>query len=384
MGPVKRIAEKYSRYHFRIFDRTKRSLITGIDRLITFIISKSYVPHKNRDFSKILVIRNDGMGDFILSIPAMHTLRKHFPKAFITLIAGRWVQEIARETEIFNEIIPFGYGLQKYTEGGSETGHNFISLLKLVPVIRKRKFGLGIDMRGDFRLRLFLYLCGIPRRVSFDIGGFESLLTEIVRFDEDSLERTMFEKLISYICGGNTIKHSYFPYTPQELSQTLKQQVILVCPSSRWASKMWPIKHYRDVIEYLLAKFPDVYIKICVPSWEADRFNDLVFTNRTSFLFEASWKRLMLLIKRTVLVITSDGPFVHIADAAGTPVVALFGPVDPQRFGSTNPRSINLRGINKTCLDCKYTICNHPEISCMDRISVQQVISSCLKVIGVR
>ena len=56
---------------------------------------------------KILLVRNDGIGDFVLSLPALNAMRQHFPRAKITAFIPSWQKELALASRIFDEVIIF-------------------------------------------------------------------------------------------------------------------------------------------------------------------------------------------------------------------------------------------------------------------------------------
>ena len=62
----------------------------------------------------------------------------------------------------------------------------------------------------------------------------------------------------------------------------------------------------------------------------------------------------------------------HIAATMGTPVVALFGPTYPQRWG---PRGGPAQVINKglDCRACYHPTCLRGDESCMQQITVDEV-----------
>ena len=56
---------------------------------------------------RILVIRTDRMGDFLLNIPVIKSLRKNFPRSFIAVMAKPEVAEIIEKDACIDEIITY-------------------------------------------------------------------------------------------------------------------------------------------------------------------------------------------------------------------------------------------------------------------------------------
>ena len=51
-----------------------------------------------KKIKKFLILRSDGLGDFIMSLPALHSLRSEFPNASITIFTGSWQAELAEKS----------------------------------------------------------------------------------------------------------------------------------------------------------------------------------------------------------------------------------------------------------------------------------------------
>ncbi|MFN7312009.1 MAG: glycosyltransferase family 9 protein [Bacteroidota bacterium] len=76
--------------------------------------------------------------------------------------------------------------------------------------------------------------------------------------------------------------------------------------------------------------------------------------------------------KATLYVGNESGPL-HIAAVSGTTAIGLFGPGEPFVFYPWGPKTAYLHHI-LPCNPCNQTHCIHPESPCITRISVQEVI----------
>lgn len=91
-------------------------------------------------------------------------------------------------------------------------------------------------------------------------------------------------------------------------------------------------------------------------------------------------RQLGALMERAGLVITNDSAALHVAGAAGAPVLALFGPTDPAKYGPTGPRG---RVIQRQlfCVPCEVSLCRfHHE--CMRFISSDDVYDAAKVMLG--
>jgi ADP-heptose:LPS heptosyltransferase len=86
-------------------------------------------------------------------------------------------------------------------------------------------------------------------------------------------------------------------------------------------------------------------------------------------------------LRRARAFVGNDNGPMHIAAALGTPVVALFGPSDPQEWG---PRGAGHRVIYKEgyCTPCIHPRCVRGEQNCLRVITVDEVAEAVRALIG--
>ena len=91
-----------------------------------------------------------------------------------------------------------------------------------------------------------------------------------------------------------------------------------------------------------------------------------------------------LMAELDVLITSDTGPM-HLAAAMGTPVVALFGPANPARYGPLAPVQRVLR-VDLPCSPCGQVRlpperCRGHVPDCMDGISVTSVVAAVMEVL---
>jgi ADP-heptose:LPS heptosyltransferase len=90
------------------------------------------------------------------------------------------------------------------------------------------------------------------------------------------------------------------------------------------------------------------------------------------------------LLELAALLVTNDTGPLHLADVLGVPVVGLFGPNTPHRYGPRGPRSLALFADLpcSPCLDdrlAKSSACRDPR--CMTALAVPAVLGACLRLL---
>jgi ADP-heptose:LPS heptosyltransferase len=102
---------------------------------------------------KILVIRNDKLGDFMLAWPALAMLRKNLPKAHVAMLLPSYTAPLAEACVYIDEII-----VDSKLEGDVRNGFALAKLLK------PKKFDVVITLFSRFDTGLGVWLAGISRR----------------------------------------------------------------------------------------------------------------------------------------------------------------------------------------------------------------------------
>ena len=107
----------------------------------------------NKSPEKILVVRNDKLGDFMLSWPSFAALKQAFPNARIVALVPNYTKPIAELCPWIDEI------LIDPTENAGLKG--FFKLLKRT---RQHRFDLMVTLFSTTRIGLLGLLAGIPQR----------------------------------------------------------------------------------------------------------------------------------------------------------------------------------------------------------------------------
>jgi len=103
---------------------------------------------------KILVIRNDKLGDFMLAWPAISLLKRHYPEASITALVPAYTRPMAELCTWIDDIIID----DKHVSVVSDAIH-------LSRLIKNGQFDVSISMFSEMRTAMALWLAGVPVRV---------------------------------------------------------------------------------------------------------------------------------------------------------------------------------------------------------------------------
>lgn len=318
----------------------------------------------------VLVRAPNWVGDTILSIPMLRALRARFPQATIGLTGpaahliapGPWV----------DRLLPTPPPWPRWPGW--------------LRAIRRERFDLAVILPNSFQSALAIRLAGVPRRIGYAADGRSWLLTEALPRPKGLHQAEAYLGLLSALGVASPALALDYPVRGETEAEAnrLWQGVGLggkptvgihlgaaFGPSKRW----WP-ERYATLSDRLRSRHGVDVVFFGSPGerqlWQGiEKRLDLP---APSLVGQDRLELLPALLRRCRVLVSGDTGAMHLAAAAGVPVVALFGPTDPRL---TRPLGEGHTVIWKhvPCAPCFLPRCpiDHP---CMGEISVDEVESA--------
>lgn len=105
--------------------------------------------------NKILVVRNDKIGDFVLAFPALALLKRSLPGVEVCALVPEYTRELAEQCEWIDRVV--------LDPSGPHTARRFHDTLRL---LRREKFDAVISLFSTTRVGLAAALARVPIRVA--------------------------------------------------------------------------------------------------------------------------------------------------------------------------------------------------------------------------
>lgn len=332
----------------------------------------------NSEIKKILAINFGGIGDEILFLPTLISLKKEFPHASITLALEPRSKGIKDLTNIINEVFLADIkSKNKYSE-----------LLKLILFARKNKFDLAVTAGGNKFMSIILALTGIKNRYGYNTGKLsELLLTKAIPLNKNQYACAMYHDLVSAVTENKT-------FLPEIQIETFEKDAntVLIHPGVSKLSvnlgmiKTVPASTWAETIDLLISKGKKVMLaggpddKDCIETIrntinckENPNFSD--YYGKTKNLVE-----LAQLISRAEIFLCSDSAPLHIAVALKTKTFVIFGATDYKKLipesELVTPIMSNDNCSLKPCLwERRQTTCE--KLACLN-ITAEQIAQTIL------
>jgi lipopolysaccharide heptosyltransferase II len=334
------------------------------------------------DIKKILVINLGGIGDLLLSSPALEALKRRFPQARYDILATECASELLQGRALFDTFYFYKKGP--------------IHRLRLFYLLRKNRYDLAVNMRTMVSrvsaLKMFFLFRFLAAKVSagrdtqkrgwfFDVKIPESWPGDKGEMEYDiemvsALGATVFDRNINISIS----QESY-----QAVSILLERgninaddRLIGIHPGGE-SSRRWPAESFCRVIAGI-SKSGEFKFVITGGKQESGLARQLASVPGEPVLNLAgklNLNELAALISRCSLYISNDTGPMHIAAVLKTPLVALFGPGSLRRF---DPRNIFSQAAvlyqKAVCAPCNKMTCS--TMRCLKVIQPQAVLQAAL------
>lgn len=330
------------------------------------------------NINKIMIINLGGIGDVILSLPAVKAIRSRFPGATLEMVVAPRAADWLRSQKIADNV--YGFSSRVF------------AVMRLLIFLRRRRFDLCVNMRtmvsAASALKMRFLLAFIGGRVSagrdtdgrgafFDIRVPE---TNAGRKPEMEYDNDTARALGAGDPGGLPevdVAAEDIISAEKKLrdSGIMETEKFLIVVPGGMPSRRWPAERFRAVVKELAStsRFRVVVIgsaaEAAIVEYVAAAAPDKAVSAAGKFTVNELW----VLLRGASAVITNDTGPMHIAAVLRVPLVALFGPGDLMRY---DPRIIwpKARVIYKgrDRIICNSYHCRR--MSCLRAISVEEVL----------
>jgi heptosyltransferase-2 len=303
---------------------------------------------------RILVIEPWNIGDVVLATPLLRALRERYPKARISLLGKQHAQVILEESGLVDEVIiadlPWTASRNKYPLKAA----NLQRLRGLVRRLRAANFDVTVDARMDIRSNLLAALTKAPHRIGYAIGGGGWLLTRSLPANRrESHKIDDWLDLLPLLPGSGDERDPvgrlpHLAVSEEERARAAgslrsatrrSSPVIGYHPGGSHAAKRWPLTYFEKLIRELDDMIDGSHIVFLGPAdTEPEDVPNVAVVRRGSL------RDLMVEIASCDVLVCNDSGPMHLADALGVPVVAIFEIGNPQWYGPSGPRATVIVG----------------------------------------
>jgi len=291
----------------------------------------------------ILVVRTAYLGDVVMTLPMLRPLRQRFHDATLSFLTSPGARPLLENNPYVDEIItyaPFWFYPSKLRDYWA-----------LIRRLRKRRFDLVIEVRGDIREILALVAPLRARyKVGYDVGGGGYLLTHVVPYPELKHKVEYHLDIARYLgCDVDGEMDWGIRLTEGErervrgiLRETgIPRSFVCVHPGGRLPLKRWGGENFSRLCDRITQDLGLAVVLLGSPDERSlvAQISAGMRTRPFCLAGQLSLRELAGVLSEAALFVGNDSAPMHIAAAIRTPTVAIFGPsksVETRPYGDTH------------------------------------------------
>jgi heptosyltransferase-2 len=348
----------------------------------------SAIKERYKDVKGILVKGTNWVGDTIISFPAVHSLRRLFPQAHISVLAKSRLAELWKANTDIDEVIP--YTMLK------GVGRIFVEL-GIARRIKQKEIDLAVILPRSFSSAWMVFLGGIPHRIGYKGAARDWLLTEGIDRTPALLSK---HRMYYYLHLIERLGHCpSLPLPSLSLNgktedwadgflshNGLKGELLIgVNPGATYGeAKCWPPERFVEVGRRLVEDYgASILIFGSSRPIEKDLNASIaqgIGNGCLNLSGETSLLELASLLQQCRLLVTNDTGTMHVAAAVGTRVVAIFGPTDPRTTSPLGEGHVIVKN-DVPCSPCHRRVCLYKHHPCMAFVETDEVFEMVSKMI---
>lgn len=350
-----------------------KAVILAIRGILLRVISPFLFRARRRKFlddqiKRILIIRIDGIGDMVLTIPAIKALRQRFPSAHITVMTLEATKDLLRGALYIDEVIVYQKGLR----------------------LKELSFDLIFDFLDNYFLKpaLIAYSIKAKYRVGFDIKGRGVFFN--LRIPHPNDDRHYVDSMLDLVALVGARIDDRFPeliVPPSEQNKAVQflrdsniqegDRIVCIHPGAIHWTGRWPPELFARLADELIQK------KLAkVIFFGADYDIALIdqirmrIKEESLFYIGQPLQSVAALIQQSDMLICNNSGLLHVACALKVPTVSTMGPALPKKWWPVGSKNIVLRQESLLCIGCGKGYCRIKTHDCMRKITFEDMFEA--------
>jgi len=337
---------------------------------------------------RILIVKLGSIGDIVHTLPSLAAIRRALPNAEISWVVERRSIEILRDNPILDRLIEVD---TKALRRVLMSGETLRAPRQQLRRLRVSAFDLALDFQGLLKSATIARLSGARRIFGFSREGLREppsrfLLSRTVQVPK---QIHVIRKGLELVRGAlgvpvpESANELEFPIAvnpahereAQEAAREAGGNFAILNPGGGWPTKLWSAERFGILADELWSQ-RGLHSLVTYGPGEAELAQTVLRHSKSdkARAVSLSLKGFYALARHARVYIGGDTGPTHLAVAAGTPVVGLFGPTEWWRNGSPYADDICVERNEIDCReDCHRRACS--KWICMD-IEVGRVLEA--------
>lgn len=335
-------------------------------------------PKKDIQPFRIIIRGSNWLGDAIMSVPAVRTIKHGRIDAHVTVLTPAKLADVWKSVAEVDEVI---------TIDGEE---NVFDVARKI----RRNFDVAIVLPNSLRTALEPWLAGIPRRVGYPGHNRRRLLNSVLAPKKKKKKKESapprhqvhhYLALAEFVGADISKATAALGTSGARPAIAGRKPIIGLCPGAEYGpAKRWLPERFAETMR-LVYEATGCEWKIVGVAKDrpiADTIVAAAGVPATDLVGKTSLEELMAELRTCDLLLTNDTGTMHIAAFLGIPTVAVFGSTEPSLTGPLGPDHRVIRH-HVDCSPCFLRECPL-DFRCMKAIEVPEVVAAIKSALQVR
>ncbi|HWB13259.1 MAG TPA: glycosyltransferase family 9 protein [Pirellulales bacterium] len=374
------------------------AIVDFLGELLRAVLLKFPAGRNRQDAARaprsILLVQLDHLGDAVMTTAMLPALRQQWPAARIEVLAAPWNREVFEACGEVDQI--HVSRVNRFAPGWRPLWP--LALLRCGLRLRRGRFDLGIDVRGEMPLAAILWIAGVRRRVGWDCGGGGFLLTDCATYVAGRPEmesRLALMKLIGIDSPEWLRARAPWFAPPAGARSRVRDQLLRsnACGvpifvfhiGAGTAAKRWPASHWQELLGRAIVQYG---ASVVLVGGKGERpIADEVLGGKPwpgvqNWTGRVSVAEMAAVIQQADLFVGADSGPAHLAAAVGTPAVVLFSGTNRPRQWRPWGKRVAVARHAVVCSPCHLTKCPLADHPCMTGMTPEAVMRRIGVVLG--
>jgi heptosyltransferase-2 len=338
------------------------------------------------DNSHIAIIQTAFIGDIVLSLPVVQSIKLANPSCKITFITTPQAVHLVEVCTSVDSVISFD----------KRNNHSGIKkLFSFIAELNELKFDFVISLHRSIRTSFLVSRLNNCIKIGYKNSAMSFVYNYKVKYYKHLHEIERNYELLNYFenikyVSINDVETKIKSDDINNLNLLLNQKnisserILILAAGSVWETKRWKKEYFAELAE----KLTYLGYQVVLTGSPAD-LEICEYISKNSKAINLAGKtnipQTLYLIKLAKLVITNDSAPTHFAGLMNTPVITIYGPTSPIfGFGPRSEISSVIRNENLKCSPCRIHGSKNCPIGthiCMKSISVEQIFNESIKLL---
>ena len=327
---------------------------------------------------RTLVISPNWIGDAVMAQPLLQMLRRQHPERPIDILAPPAVAPVWRAMKEVDSVLE-----TPFRHGPLQLGERW----KYGRLLKTKGYADAYVLPNTLKYALIPLFAGIEKRVGYKGEMRFGMINRMHRDDTPPRPMVPFYAALAGPPDAPLradvprpslhVESSVIDILFARLGIDRARPLVVFAPGAEFgAAKRWPARHFAALAQAIMAQHSGAQIGLLGSPKDKPACDEIITLTGTAGVFNlAGVTRLdeaIALLAGAAAVVANDSGLLHIASGLNRPVIALYGPTDPDHAPPFSDMAASM-SLRLPCSPCKQRECPLGHHDCMEKMAPELV-----------